>query len=114
MPTSLFLIWPVGQAVKTAASHAVNVGSIPARVIKNHLSLGSGDFFVSVRGIEQGDGAAAPGQTVQWTVCQPAGALFFTHHISQAIESVAATDSVFVFMGVTERLRQSLVLPMKR
>lgn len=42
------------------------------------------------------------------------GALLFTHHISQAIESVAATDSVFVFMGVTERLRQSLVLPMKR
>ena len=24
--------WPVGQAVKTTASHAVNVGSIPARV----------------------------------------------------------------------------------
>ena len=43
-----------------------------------------------------------------------AGALPFTHHIGQAIESVAATDSVFVFMGVTERLRQSLVLPMKR
>ena len=42
------------------------------------------------------------------------GALLFTHHISQAIESVAATDSVFVFMGVTERLRQLLVLPMKR
>ena len=42
------------------------------------------------------------------------GALLFTHHIGQAIESVAATDSVFVFMGVTERLRQSLVLPMKR
>ena len=28
---SLFL-WPVGQAVKTAASHAVNMGSIPVRV----------------------------------------------------------------------------------
>ena len=25
-------IWPVGQAVKTAASHAVNMGSIPVRV----------------------------------------------------------------------------------
>ena len=25
-------MWPVGQAVKTAASHAANVGSIPARV----------------------------------------------------------------------------------
>ena len=25
---------PVGQAVKTAASHAANVGSIPARVTK--------------------------------------------------------------------------------
>ena len=31
--------WPVGQAVKTAASHAVNVGSIPARVTKKHSSL---------------------------------------------------------------------------
>ena len=31
MPTSL-LIWPVGQAVKTAASHAANMGSIPVRV----------------------------------------------------------------------------------
>ena len=27
-------MWPVGQAVKTAASHAANVGSIPARVTK--------------------------------------------------------------------------------
>ena len=25
-------IWPVGQAVKTSASHAGNAGSIPARV----------------------------------------------------------------------------------
>ena len=27
-------IWPVGQAVKTAASHAANMGSIPVRVTK--------------------------------------------------------------------------------
>ena len=47
-------------------------------------------------------------------VLKAAGALLFTHHIRQAIESVATTDSVFVFMGATERLRQSLVLPMKR
>ena len=26
------VIWPVGQAVKTAASHAANMGSIPVRV----------------------------------------------------------------------------------
>ena len=25
-------IWPVGQAVKTEASHAFNIGSIPVRV----------------------------------------------------------------------------------
>ena len=25
-------MWPVGQAVKTAASHAANMGSIPVRV----------------------------------------------------------------------------------
>ena len=29
--------WPVGQVVKTAASHAVNIGSNPVRVTK--LSL---------------------------------------------------------------------------
>ena len=28
------LSWPVGQAVKTAASHAANGGSIPPRVTK--------------------------------------------------------------------------------
>ena len=50
----LFLLWPVGQAVKTAASHAVNVGSIPARVTKNAPQLRLGSFFgASVRGIEQ-------------------------------------------------------------
>ena len=32
-----WFLWPVGQAVKTAASHAVNVGSIPARVTKIFL-----------------------------------------------------------------------------
>ena len=26
-------VWPVGQAVKTEASHAFNIGSIPVRVI---------------------------------------------------------------------------------
>ena len=26
------MIWPVGQVVKTAASHAVNIGSNPVRV----------------------------------------------------------------------------------
>ena len=26
--------WPVGQVVKTAASHAVNIGSNPVRVTK--------------------------------------------------------------------------------
>ena len=41
----LFLIWPVGQAVKTAASHDVNVGSIPARVPKKFLILGCGIFL---------------------------------------------------------------------
>ena len=34
-PAPELTIWPVGQAVKTAASHAVNVGSIPSRVTKS-------------------------------------------------------------------------------
>ena len=29
--------WPVGQAVKTAASHAANMGSIPVRVTNSFL-----------------------------------------------------------------------------
>ena len=35
----------------------------------------AGDLLnmLAMRGLEQGDGTAAPGQTVQWTVCQPAG-----------------------------------------
>ena len=32
-------MWPRGQAVKTAASHAVNVGSIPAGVTKRKKKL---------------------------------------------------------------------------
>ena len=28
----IHILWPVGQAVNTASAHAVNVGSIPARV----------------------------------------------------------------------------------
>ena len=31
--------WPVGQAAKTAASHAANVGSIPARVTISYAPL---------------------------------------------------------------------------
>ena len=33
--------WPVGQAAKTAASHAANVGSIPARVTNLKIGLDS-------------------------------------------------------------------------
>ena len=32
-------MWPVGQAAKTAASHAANVGSIPARVTISYAPL---------------------------------------------------------------------------
>ena len=40
-------IWPVGQAVKTTASHAVNPGSIPGQVItKFALEDDSRAFFV--------------------------------------------------------------------
>ena len=30
--------WPIGQVVKTAASHAVNIGSNPVRVTKKYLT----------------------------------------------------------------------------
>ena len=44
--------WPVGQAAKTAASHAANVGSIPARVtifLKKELdNLEKADIILTV------------------------------------------------------------------
>ena len=39
------IYWPVGQAVKTTASHAVNPGSIPGRVTKA-VNRKVGCFFV--------------------------------------------------------------------
>ena len=38
--------WPVGQAVKTSASHAENMGSIPVRVTKTKRTLLEGVLFV--------------------------------------------------------------------
>ena len=38
------LEWPVGQAVKTAASHAANGGSIPPRVTKFDLGQAADDM----------------------------------------------------------------------
>ena len=38
------LLWPVGQAVKTAASHAANGGSIPPRVTKFDLGQAADDM----------------------------------------------------------------------
>ena len=40
--------WPVGQAVKTAASHAVNVGSIPARVTNLELHESAIPLYSSI------------------------------------------------------------------
>ena len=36
------MTWPVGQAVKTAASHAANMGSIPVRVTNSFLGSKKG------------------------------------------------------------------------
>ena len=51
--------WPVGQAVKTAASHAVNVGSSPARVTiesKVHAAL----TVIYLVGTDYGEGTPVP------------------------------------------------------
>ena len=51
--------WPVGQAVKTAASHAANMGSIPVRVtrIGHHES---GVFFYFGEPYEESHPVAQP------------------------------------------------------
>ena len=38
--------WPVGQVVKTAASHAVNIGSNPVRVTNSFLHDIKKEFFL--------------------------------------------------------------------
>ena len=66
--------WPVGQAVKTAASHAANMGSIPVRVtIAYHVSscerLGVEKFIlilvvayaiIKIVGVDCGEGPPVP------------------------------------------------------
>ena len=64
--------WPVGQAVKTAASHAANMGSIPVRVTICFLPSGSetGNKFIlilvvacaiiKIVGVDCGEGPPVP------------------------------------------------------
>ena len=41
--------WPIGQVVKTAASHAVNIGSNPVWVtIKNYLTVKTVSDIISL------------------------------------------------------------------
>ena len=39
---------PVGQVVKTEASHAFNIGSNPVRVTKFFLTMGDEKFIISL------------------------------------------------------------------
>ena len=41
--------WPIGQVVKTAASHAVNIGSNPVWVTKMHLT--KADYGATILGV---------------------------------------------------------------
>ena len=65
--------WPVGQAVKTAASHAANMGSIPVRVTICLLPSGvrAGDekfililvvtcVIIKIVGVDCGEGPPVP------------------------------------------------------
>ena len=40
--------WPIGQVVKTAASHAVNIGSNPVWVTTNLNNTANGVYIVGV------------------------------------------------------------------
>ena len=56
---TLMQAWPVGQAVKTAASHAVNVGSIPARVTI-FRKKSSENCFSHIVGVDDNEGPPVP------------------------------------------------------
>ena len=49
--------WPIGQVVKTAASHAVNIGSNPVWVTKECYSESCGRYIVRV---DCGEGPPVP------------------------------------------------------
>ena len=44
--------WPVGQAVKTAASHAANMGSIPVRVTIENFILVLVTSVIKIVGVD--------------------------------------------------------------
>ena len=52
--------WPVGQAVKTAASHAANMGSIPVRVTKQFHSDFSCCKAIKIVGVDCDEGPPVP------------------------------------------------------
>ena len=56
----LLFIWPVGQAVKTAASHAVNMGSIPVRVTRQKHLLRCGRCFFYCIAYKDAQGVGDP------------------------------------------------------
>ncbi len=55
-------MWPRGQAVKTAASHAVNVGSIPAGVTRTYLTKVAWCFIIpdDTVGVDYREGPPVP------------------------------------------------------
>ena len=58
-------MWPVGQAVKTAASHAANMGSIPVRVTiflweKFILILAARAVKIDAVGVDCSEGPPVP------------------------------------------------------
>lgn len=55
------VLWPVGQAAKTPASHAGNAGSIPARVTKKKRILSMyGDKEPYRVGVDDAEGPPVP------------------------------------------------------
>ena len=53
-------MWPVGQAVKTEASHASNVGSIPARVTKIKKGFSGIKPVGDIVGVNDDEGPPVP------------------------------------------------------
>ena len=78
--------WPVGQAVKTAASHAANMGSIPvrvticlpascvrARIEKFILILVVACAIIKIVGVDCGEGPPVPIPNTEVKLCSADG-----------------------------------------
>ena len=106
------MTWACSSVGRAFGSHPRGQGFESLQVHKNRKSCrvpaGLFAFKLTWRGLEQGDGAAVPGPTVQWTVGQPAGKSRHSRPLSftRTLAAIIRPSAAFLFNEMMEKYRE--------